>query len=238
MSSVALVIPARLGSTRLPRKVLLPWEGEPIIAHVAKRALKSDRGPVYVACDSPDVEEALKHLPVTCIQTDPALYKGTDRVQAAMNQLKPHISYDIIVNIQGDLPNVTASMINGAIQAANLGDIGTVASPITDSYDITSPSVVKIALSSSGRALYFSRAPIPHNALQYYHHIGIYAYHREILDRYVTLEPTLLENQENLEQLRAMESGMSIYVSHVDETPISIDTQADYEKLLTMKSSF
>lgn len=235
MSSVALVIPARLGSTRLPRKVLLPWKGEAIIAHVAKGALRADMGPVYVACDSPEVEEAVSHLPVTCIQTDPALPKGTDRVHAAMQALKSSQPFDIIVNIQGDLPTLTSAMIEGAVKSAAYADIGTVASPITDTLEINTPAVVKIAMTSGGQALYFSRSPIPYGADKYFHHIGIYAYQHQALERYVRLPLSSLEQQENLEQLRALEAGMTIHVSQVDAIPISIDTPADYERLQNFK---
>lgn len=233
-SSIALVIPARLGSTRLPRKVLLPWHNEAIIAHVAKRVLATNLGPVFVACDSSEIKDALNHLDVKCILTDPNLASGTDRVHGAIKSLEPQKTFDIIVNIQGDMPNVSKEMILGALEATRHAPIGTVAAPFKDPADMHSPAVVKIALTKEGRALYFSRSGIPHGSLTGLHHIGIYAFHRQALETFVSLPQSPLELQERLEQLRALEAGISIHVSHVEGYPISIDTPEDYARLLNM----
>lgn len=232
--SIALVIPARLGSTRLPRKVLLPWHQEAIIAHVAKGALAANLGPVFVACDSPEIAKALAHLPVQCIQTDSDLASGTDRVYQAIRTIDPEKKFDIIINIQGDIPTVTTEMIQGAIDSVHQADIGTVGAWIYTEEEIHNPAVVKIARDTQGQALYFSRSAIPHGTTRALHHIGIYAFKRPALEKFVSLAPSALENQERLEQLRALEARMTIHVSEVSTIPLSIDTPEDYERLLAL----
>lgn len=232
---IALVVPARLASQRLPKKVLLPWLGQPLIHHVLKRVADAQLGDVFLACDHEDIADAATTLPVQCLLTDPDVPSGTDRVYWALKKADLLKNYDMVVNIQGDLPNVSATMINAAITSTRLADIGTVACSFTSQAKATSPAVVKIARDAQGFGLYFSRAPIPHNADTFLHHVGIYGFQTAALEGFVSLAPSALEKSENLEQLRALEAGMRIHVTVVDEAPpLSIDTQEDYDALLAL----
>ena len=234
MSSV-IIIPAQLESVRLPRKVLMDMGGVPMIVQVARRALESGVSKdVYVACSSEEIADAVKEHGVKHILTDPVLPSGTDRVFAAFSQLPDKDKFEYVINLQGDLPFIEASIIGDALKTASEAgvDIGTVASRVS-SERADSENVVTVVLDKKQHALYFSRSSIPHGAQIYYEHIGVYCYKVEALKRFVALPQSHLEEAEKLEQLRALEDGMVIGVDVNDlEPPIAVDVGADYLKVL------
>lgn len=233
-----VVIPARLGSSRLPNKPLADIHGAPMIVHVWRRAIAAQSGPVLVACAEEEVASAIRDAGGAAILTDPSLPSGSDRVFQALTKYDPEGRYDTIINLQGDLPAIDPKIIKAA--AAPLKDeavdIATLATPIVDPEERSNPNVVKIAATyapgrSLVRALYFSRSAVPYGDGPLLHHIGIYAYRRQALARFVSLPPGLLETREKLEQLRALEAGMRIDVSIVDTLPLGVDTPADLERI-------
>lgn len=232
-----VVIPSRLASTRLPDKPLADIHGEPMIVHVWRRAMEADAGPVIVACADFEIVDAVKAAGGDAIFTNPAHVSGSDRVFEALHTVDPLKKHDCVINLQGDLPTIEAA----AVQASLLPlvdpfvDIATLVSPITDEDERGDPNVVKAVLSlaedgRSGRSLYFSRAPVPSGDGPHYHHIGVYAFRRQALDRFVGLPRGHLEQQESLEQLRALEAGMRIDAQLVDTVPLGVDTPADLER--------
>ncbi len=236
--SIAIIIPARLASTRLPNKPLVDILGKTMIARVYEKAIQVVGARVFVACDSEEVKREVENIGGNVILTDPNLASGTDRVHAALQEINE--DFDIVVCLQGDLPGLNPETIEEAISAIKQtdADIATVANIIEDRDEITDPNNVKIAIAfkdlgrTLGTALYFSRCPIPYSkdlSEAYYHHIGIYAYKREALERFVKLDPSPLEKRESLEQLRAMENDMKIAVKIVGDDPISVDTPKDLE---------
>ena len=231
-----ILIPARLASIRLPNKMLKEINGLPLISQVVKRAIEADIGPVYVACDSPEIQQAVTEVGAKGILTDPNLPSGSDRILKALQDVDPQREFDTIVNVQGDLPNISPKLIKASLDPLRGGvfDVATLGVEIHSQEDLNNPNIVKIALAQrkggSHEALYFSRAPIPAGIGPHYHHIGLYAYRRQALERFVALPPSPLEVQERLEQLRVLENGMRIGVSLVDEVPLSIDTKEDLEK--------
>lgn len=242
---IAIIIPARLASTRLPNKALANILGKTMIRRVYEKAMQVDGVKVFVACDNKEVLQEIENHGGVAILTDPNLPSGTDRVYAASKLIDE--DFDVIVNLQGDLPNIDPAVINSAIEALKNSDadIATVASIITEKEEIKDPNVVKIAISfsegdrKSGNALYFSRCPIPYDKNQsvpYYHHVGIYAYKREALEKFVALNPSILEKQESLEQLRALENNMKIAVQIVDSNPLSVDTREDLLSVIKLIS--
>ncbi|MBC6416869.1 MAG: 3-deoxy-manno-octulosonate cytidylyltransferase [Rhodospirillales bacterium] len=236
-----ILIPARLASTRLPGKPLATIAGKPMIVHVLERAQAAGVGPVAVACCEEAVAEAVTAAGGTAVMTDPGLPSGSDRVHRALQHLDPERRHDVVVNLQGDLPTLPPEDIVlalGPLAAANC-HIGTLAARIDAAQERSNPNVVKIAAALSkerrmARALYFSRAPIPWTGKEdrrpLFHHIGIYAYRRAALERFVALPPSPLEQRESLEQLRALEAGMRIDVALVDSVPLGVDTAADLER--------
>jgi 3-deoxy-manno-octulosonate cytidylyltransferase (CMP-KDO synthetase) len=234
-NKILIIIPARLASTRLPNKPLADIFGKSMIERVYLQASKVGLGEVYVACDGVEIADTIKKSGGKAIITDPALPSGTDRIFAALTQIDPQKKFDIIVNLQGDLPAIDPQVVKAAALALadSDADIATVASIIKKEDEITNPNVVKIAIAfdktDQGRALYFSRSAIPHGVGQYYHHIGIYAYKRSALEKFVALKPSNLEKRESLEQLRALENNMKIIVKIVDSHPLSVDTPGDLE---------
>lgn len=237
-----IMIPARLSSTRLARKPLADIKGKPMIVHVMERALESQMGRVVVACCGQEIAEVVEKHGGTAVITDPALPSGTDRIAAALTQIDPQQKYEIVVNLQGDLPFVTPEAIHRVVMPFQNKDVdmSTLTAVIENQDEITNPNVVKIALCNpmqslmqqgQSRCIYFSRQPIPDQAKTYYHHIGIYAYRRDALHRFVALPPSYLEQTERLEQLRALEAGMRIDAMLIDYVPQSVDTAEDLEKL-------
>ncbi len=235
-----IVIPARLGSTRLPNKPLADIAGAPMIVQVWRRAREADIGPVVVACAEPEIAEAVEAEGGRAILTDADLPSGSDRVFAALEILDPAGNHGVVVNLQGDLPTIAPGDIRAALAAlADGADIGTLACPIGDPAERDDPNVVKVAIAlqpgaNRGRALSFSRAAAEASGREgdgkLYHHIGIYAYRREALARFVALPTGVMEARERLEQLRAMEAGMRIDVGVVDSVPLGVDTPADLER--------
>ena len=231
-----VIIPARLAATRLPNKPLADIAGRPMIAHVVDRALEADIGPVAVAADSAAIAEALGATRASVVMTRTDHPSGTDRIFEALGRLDPDGRHDVVVNVQGDLPTISPAAIGASLRP--LGDpavaIATIAAEIVRDHERTDPNVVKIVGSpvSEGRlrALYFTRATAPSGDGPLYHHIGLYAYRREALRRFVGLPPSVLERRERLEQLRALEAGMRIDVALVDEVPLGVDTPADLER--------
>jgi len=230
-----ILIPARLGSTRLPGKVLADIAGLPMIAHVLKRALESGLGPVAVACGEAEVAEAVEKNGGIAVLTDPALPSGSDRIHAALDLLDPHGRHDVVINLQGDLPGIDPSYLATVLRPLAQGyDIGTLVAPVTTAEEALSPSVVKCVCAFAegaevAPALYFSRNAVPSGAGPLWHHIGIYAYRREALGRFVALPPSPLEQREKLEQLRGLEAGMRIGAARVPAAPFGVDTPADLE---------
>jgi 3-deoxy-manno-octulosonate cytidylyltransferase (CMP-KDO synthetase) len=229
-----ILIPARLGSTRLPDKVLADIAGLPMIVHVLNRAREAALGPVAVACGEPAIAEAVRAAGGNAVLTDPNLPSGSDRIFAALNTLDPDQKHDVVINLQGDLPSINPSYLATVLLPLREPgyDIATLVAPITTPEEAAAPSVVKCVCAfgagqTTAPALYFSRNPVPSGAGPLWHHIGIYAYRRAALARFVALPPSALEQREKLEQLRALEAGMRIGAARVPTAPFGVDTRAD-----------
>jgi 3-deoxy-manno-octulosonate cytidylyltransferase (CMP-KDO synthetase) len=206
-----------------------------MIVCVWRQAVAADIGPVVVAAAEPEIVAAVEGAGGRAILTDPDLPSGSDRVFAALKAVDPAGRHDVVVNLQGDLPALDPAQIRIVAEALGDADIATLAAEIDDPADRTNPSVVKPVVAwepdgLSGRALYFTRASAPSGDGPLFHHIGLYAFRRESLARFVSLPPSPLEKREKLEQLRALEAGMTIRVARVDSVPLSVDTPADLEK--------
>jgi len=232
-----VVIPARLAATRLPGKPLADIAGTPMIIRVWRQAVAADVGPVVVAAGDSEIVEVVRAAGGNAVLTDPALPSGSDRVYSGVEAFDFGRAYDAVVNLQGDLPAIDPECIRATVKALadSGGDIATAAALIDNPEDFDNPAVVKPIVSwneagTLGRALYFTRARAPSGEGPLFHHIGIYAFMRNALQRFVKLKPSALELRERLEQLRALEAGMSIYVARVDDAPLSIDTPDDLEK--------
>jgi 3-deoxy-manno-octulosonate cytidylyltransferase (CMP-KDO synthetase) len=230
-----VLIPARMAATRLPGKPLLDIGGLPMIVHVLRRAEEAQIGRVAVATDTPEIAAAVRAHGGEAVMTRPDHPSGSDRIHEALKQLDPDGKTEIVVNLQGDFPTISPGNIRDVLPplADPAVDIATLASLIHTAEEDQAPSVVKAVGSPIGpnrlRALYFTRATAPHGNGPRYHHIGLYAYRRAALERFVTLPPSPLEQQEKLEQLRALEAGMRIDVMIVDTVPRGVDTPADLE---------
>ena len=231
------IIPARMASTRLPGKPLADIAGEPMIVKVWRQAMRASLGPVLVAAAEREVAAAIERAGGRAVMTDPHLASGSDRVQAALEAFDPEGRFDAVVNLQGDLPDTDPQALREVLDALveSGADIATLAAPITDPADFDNPNVVKpvVAWNGSGRrgrALYFTRARAPAGEGPLYHHVGIYAFTRSALRRFVALPRSPLESREKLEQLRALEAGMRIEVAMIDAVPLSVDTAEDLER--------
>ena len=230
-----VLIPARMAATRLPGKPLLDIAGLPMIVHVLRRAEAAKIGRVAVATDTPDIAAAVTAHGGEAVMTRADHPSGSDRIFEAMKILDPEGRAEIVVNLQGDFPTITPDTIRSVLPplADPAVDISTLASEIHTEEEDLAPSVVKAVGSPIGprrlRALYFTRATAPWGDGPRYHHIGLYAYRRAALERFVRLPPSPLERQEKLEQLRALEAGMRIDVTIVDTVPRGVDTPADLE---------
>lgn len=226
-----IIIPARMASTRLPGKPLADIAGQPMIVRVLSRVRQAGYSHAVVACDGDAIKSVVEKAGGRAVLTNPDLPSGSDRIYKALAEIDHKREYDVVVNVQGDMPTLDASIIKRILEVLKdpSVDIATAASIITDAKELSDPAVVKIALAmqneKQGRALYFSRATIPHGAKTHYHHIGIYAYRRKALERFIGLAPSSLEQSEKLEQLRALEAGMHIGVAVVDTVPLGVDTQ-------------
>jgi 3-deoxy-manno-octulosonate cytidylyltransferase (CMP-KDO synthetase) len=241
---VLMVIPARMASTRLPGKPLIDIAGTAMIVHVLRRAEAAAVGPVVVATDSEAIAACVEKAGGRAVMTSVHHVCGSDRVFEALAAVDPAREYGIIVNLQGDLPTLPPADVSAAV--ATLADpdveIATLAAEISRVEERTNPNVVKVVGTPAGpnrlRALYFTRATAPAGDGPLYHHIGIYAFRRHALERFVGLPPSALEQREKLEQLRALEAGMRIDVAIVDSVPLGVDTPEDLERaraLMTVK---
>ncbi len=232
-----VIIPARMAASRLPGKPLAEIEGVAMIVRVLRCAQAAGAGAVAVAAGDPEIVEAVRAAGGTAVLTDPNLPSGSDRILAALAQLDPDQRHDAVINLQGDMPFVEPRVLAACVDllAAEPGcDIATVVAPEDSAADRANPDVVKAVLSLKpgerhGRALYFTRSTLYGDA-PVWRHIGIYGYRRAALERFNAAPPSPLEQREKLEQLRALELGLSIWAAVIDKPPISVDTPADLEK--------
>ncbi len=233
-----ILIPARLGSTRLPGKPLADICGVPMIVHVLRRAWEADIGPVAVACAEAAIADVVRDAGGTAVLTDPRLPSGSDRIFAALQQIDPAQEHDVVINLQGDLPAIDPALLTAVctpiLITCERFDIATLVAPIASPAEAQAASVVKAAVAFEGGAeispaLYFSRTRMPWGDGPLWHHIGVYAYRREALARFVALPESPLERREKLEQLRALEAGMRIGVARVDHAPFGVDTPEDLD---------
>ena len=232
-----VLIPARLQSTRLPDKPLADIHGSPMIVHVWRRAMEAGLGPVTVAAAEQAIVDAVTQAGGQAVLTDPDLPSGSDRIWQALDRIDPDGRHDVVVNVQGDLPTIDPALIRRAVEplADPEVDIATLAVEIRDEAERGNPNVVKAVVGFApgrdiARALYFTRVTAPSGVGPHYHHIGLYAYRRDALRRFVSLPPGVLETRERLEQLRALEAGMRIDVALVDTVPLGVDTPADLDR--------
>jgi 3-deoxy-manno-octulosonate cytidylyltransferase (CMP-KDO synthetase) len=238
MAEILILIPARMASNRLPGKPLADIAGEPMIVHVMRRAEEARLGPVVVATDSEVIAACVEKAGGRAAMTRADHASGSDRIFEALNAADPDAR--IVVNVQGDLPTLPPADIAAAIGplADPAVDIATLAAEIRREEERSDPNVVKVVGSPVSarrlRALYFTRASAPYGEGPLYHHIGLYAYRRSALQRFVALPPSPLERRERLEQLRALEAGMRIDVTLVDSVPLGVDTPADLERARAM----
>lgn len=238
MTRTLIIIPARMAATRLPGKPMVDIAGEPMIVHVWRRARAAEAGRVVVATDTEEILQRVRSAGGEAVLTRPDHVSGSDRIFEALNHVDPDGEADLIVNLQGDLPTLEAHLVRECLDVltAKGPDIATLAAEITEPKERSNPNVVKVVGTPLGpdakrlRALYFTRAQAPHGDGPLYHHIGIYAYRRTALERFVSLKPSPLEIRERLEQLRALENGMRIDVAVVDTVPLGVDTPADLER--------
>ena len=232
-----VLIPARMASTRLPGKPLADIGGVPMIVRVWRQAMAARVGPVVVAAAEREIAEAIEVAGGHAVLTKPELASGSDRIHAALEAIDREYQHDVVVNLQGDLPALDPAYVRSVVDAlaATGADIATLAAEIDDEADYDNPNVVKPVVAwdvtgDRGRALYFTRARAPYGEGPLFHHVGIYAYTRTALARFVALEPSALEKREKLEQVRALEAGMTIAVARVDGVPLSVDTEDDLKK--------
>jgi 3-deoxy-manno-octulosonate cytidylyltransferase (CMP-KDO synthetase) len=232
---ILVLIPARMAATRLPGKPLLEMAGLPMIVHVLRRAEAAGVGRVAVATDTAEIAAIVTAHGGDAVMTRADHPSGSDRIFEALGALDPNREVEIVVNLQGDFPTIGADNIRDVLTPLTDPevDIATLAAEIHTEEEATNPNVVKAVGSVVGprrlRALYFTRATAPHGEGPRYHHIGLYAYRRAALERFVQLPPSPLERQEKLEQLRALEAGMRIDIGIVDTVPRGVDTPADLE---------
>jgi len=240
MAEVLIVIPARMAANRLPGKPLADIGGVPMIVHVLRRAQEAAVGPAVVATDSEAIAAAVAKAGGRAVLTRADHTCGSDRIYEALEQIEADDGAKIIINLQGDLPALSPAAIAAAL--APLGDpavdIATIAAEIAVPEERSDPNVVKVVGTPVApgrlRALYFTRATAPAGEGPLYHHIGIYAFRRAALGKFVKLPPSPLERREKLEQLRALEAGMRIDVALVDAVPLGVDTPAELEKARAM----
>jgi 3-deoxy-manno-octulosonate cytidylyltransferase (CMP-KDO synthetase) len=237
VSPVIVIIPARMAASRLPGKPLADLNGRPMILHVLERALKASVGRVAVATDSWEIASVVTAAGGEAVMTREDHPSGSDRVAEALATLDADRRFDIVVNLQGDFPTIAPHLITASLGplAEPTVDIATLAAEIHDDEERSAPSVVKAIGTPTARpgilrALYFSRATAPHGDGPLYHHIGLYAYRRPALERFIALPPSALELREKLEQLRALEAGMRIDIAIVGEVPRGVDTPADLDR--------
>lgn len=234
--STLVLIPARLASTRLPGKPLSDIAGKPMVVRVAEQATAAGLGRVVVAVDAQQTFDVVSAHGFEAVMTGVAHESGSDRIHEALNIVDPDRTVATVVNVQGDLPTVEPHIIRAAVDLLQdpAVDIGTLGVVITRPEEMQNENVVKIVGSPLGdarlRALYFTRATAPWGEGPLFHHVGLYAYRRSALERFVSLPPSTLERRERLEQLRALEAGMRIDAAVVDAVPLGVDTAEDLER--------
>ncbi|MCF3933618.1 3-deoxy-manno-octulosonate cytidylyltransferase [Acuticoccus sp. M5D2P5] len=224
-----------MAATRLPGKPLIEILGTPLIVHVLRRAFEADAGRVVVACDGAEIAAVVREAGGEAVETRADHPSGSDRIAEALGMIDPDGRHDTIINIQGDLPTIAPESIRASLVPFRdkVVDITTIVAEITEDSERTNPNVVKcvgaMREDNTMRALYFTRATAPWGDGPLYHHIGLYAYRRAALERFVSLSPSPLEKREKLEQLRALEAGMRIDAALVSEVPLGVDTPADLD---------
>ncbi|MBN2752360.1 MAG: 3-deoxy-manno-octulosonate cytidylyltransferase [Rhodospirillaceae bacterium] len=239
--SPIIMIPARMASERLPGKPLADILGKPMIVRVWERAQAAGVGPVVVACAEQDIKQAVEAEGGIAVLTRPDHPSGSDRIFEALSQIDPDHRHRTVINVQGDLPTIDPALILAALKPLVSGayDMATLVAEIVRAEEKSDPNVVKAVAGFDpddpdpwpiARALYFSRVAVPANAGPLYHHIGLYAYRREALENFVAWPPGILEKREKLEQLRALEHGLSIAAVRVDTVPLGVDTAADLNR--------
>ncbi len=235
-SSTIILIPARMASTRLPDKPLADINGVPMIVQVWRRAIEAKAGRVVVATDSPEVMKSVQNHGGEVVLTRSDHVSGSDRIFEALETIDPDKKIKVIINVQGDLPTIEPETIRASLVPLQdpAVDLSTLVAKIAIEEERTNPNVVKMigtAISEQiFRALYFTRATAPYGEGPLYHHIGLYAWRRDALEKFVSLKPSTLELREKLEQLRALEAGMRIDAALVDTVPLGVDTAADLER--------
>lgn len=244
-----IVIPARLGSTRLPEKMLLAETGKPLVQHTYESARRATRpAGVCVATDHPRIFEAVRAFGGEVYMTDPAATSGTDRVAEVARKM-PDV--DIVVNVQGDEPEISPDAIDLVVRLLEenpAASMSTVCTPIRSRAQLDNPACVKVVFDRTGRAMYFSRSPIPHprtwnddllraNPPHFYQHLGLYAYRREFLLRIAQTPPAAIEQVEMLEQLRVLDAGEPILVGVIEVATFGIDTAEDYRAFVERRRS-
>lgn len=236
-----VVIPARMASTRLPGKPLADIHGLPMIVHVWKRAVEANVGQVLVAAAENEIAQAVRAHGGDAIVTDPALPSGSDRIHQALGLRDPEGRFKFVVNLQGDLPTIDALSVQRCLAGLvnEQADISTIAARIEERADVDNPNIVKaIAPLSAEREVAFARDFVRRvdesHVDPYWHHIGVYAYRRAALERFVALPVSGREEARKLEQMRALDNGMKIVVVRVDTVPLGVDTPAELESARTM----
>jgi 3-deoxy-manno-octulosonate cytidylyltransferase (CMP-KDO synthetase) len=243
MAEPLVLIPARMASTRLPGKPLADIAGEPMIVRVMRQAQAARIGPVVVATDSEAVAACVEKAGGRAVMTRADHISGSDRIYEALAAADPERNADIVVNLQGDVPTLEPRDLARALEPLRDAtvDIATLAAEIRRAQERANPNVVKVvgtAVSARRlRALYFTRATAPWGAGPLFHHVGVYAYRREALARFVALPPSPLERREKLEQLRALEAGMRIDVAIIDNVPLGVDTPEDLDHVRQLVST-
>ena len=232
-----IIIPARIGSTRLKNKPLLDIDGKPMILHVWERAIKTNANMVLVATDSKEILKVIKNNGGEAVLTSPNHQSGSDRIYEALQKIEDATcKYDYIINLQGDLPNINSKIIDLGLKkiSKTTADILTYCRARDNEEEVWNKNIVKVAIGQNRgelNGIYFSRSPIPHKAEIFYEHIGIYIYKRESLNKFISSSQTKLEIIEKLEQLRALENNLKINLILIDDKIISIDTIDDLNRL-------
>ena len=235
--NIAIIIPARMDSTRFPGKPLAEIAGKPMIIRVVERALEANIGDVWVAACEQEVVDVVTSVGAKAVMTDKELPSGSDRIYQALERMGK--DYDIIINVQGDLPTIDPETIKASLSLLENtnADIATLAAVIKEEREKSDPNVVKAIIAGDtteknhGRALYFTRATAPYGDGKLYHHIGLYAYKAQALKQFIALKPSALEQREKLEQLRALENGLHIEVGVVNSVPLGVDTPEDVARV-------
>lgn len=231
-----ILIPARMKALRFPGKPLVSICGKPMILRVIEQARKTGIQDIFVAAGDEEIKDVVENSGSLCVLTDPNHPSGSDRIFEAISRIDPDEHHRIVINLQGDLPVFNPQILLDLLNVFENPevDIATPVALFNNHEDARDPNRVKAAVSwnptkKHGRALYFSRGLVPYNSEDYYHHIGIYAYRKSALKKFISLPVSFLEKQEGLEQLRALEAGMRIEAVQIEDTPLSVDTKEDLE---------